>query len=183
MMAKRRRRNKKWLKVILFLILIIVAGVVCFLVWDSYFKDDNSEVESEVIEQPIVEQDGIKTEIEAEENVEVVEKEEVLQYDGADPNESVDLTGVITYTNVANGVLTIRVNIDQYISSGSCELILVRGGAEIYSETVQMIDSASTSTCKGFDVSTDGLGSGSTSIIINLSGDNKNGVISGEVVL
>ena len=182
-MAKRRRRNKKWLKVILFLILIIVAGVICFLVWDSYFKDDNSEVESEVIEQPIVEQDGIKTEIEAEENVEVVEKEEVLQYDGADPNDSVDLTGVITYTNVVNGVLTIRVNIDQYISSGSCELALVRGGAEIYGETVQMIDSASTSTCKGFDVSTDGLGSGSTSIIINLSGDNKNGVISGEVVL
>lgn len=182
-MAKRRRRNKKWLKVILFLILIIIAGVVCFLVWDSYFKDDNSEVESEVIEQPIVEQDGIKTEIEAEENVEVVEKEEVLQYDGADPNESVDLTGVITYTNVANGVLTIRVNIDQYISYGSCEIILVRGGAEIYSETVQMIDSASTSTCKGFDVSTDGLGNGSTNIIINLSGDGKNGVISGEVVL
>lgn len=182
-MAKRRRRNKKWLKVILFLILIIVAGVICFLVWDSYFKDDNSEVESEVIEQPIVEQDGIKTEIEAEENVEVVEKEEVLQYDGADPNESVDLTGVITYTNVANGVLTIRVNIDQYISSGSCKLALVRGGAEIYGETVQMTDSASTSTCKGFDISTDGLGSGSTSIIINLSGDNKNGVISGEVVL
>ena len=182
-MAKRRRRNKKWLKAILFLILIIVAGVVCFLVWDSYFKDDNSEVESEVIEQPIVEQGKTEAESEVEESVEVVEKEEVLQYDGADPNESVDLTGVITYTNVANGVLTIRVNIDQYISSGSCELILVRGGAEIYSETVQMIDSASTSTCKGFDISMDGLGSGSTSIIINLSGDNKNGVISGEVVL
>ena len=182
-MAKRRRRNKKWLKAILFLILIIVAGVICFLVWDSYFKDDNSEVESEVIEQPIVEQGKTEAESEVEESVEVVEKEEVLQYDGADPNESVDLTGVITYTNVANGVLTIRVNIDQYISSGSCELALVRGGAEIYSETVQMIDSASTSTCKGFDVSTDGLGSGSTSIIINLSGDNKNGVISGEVVL
>lgn len=182
-MVKRRRRNKKWLKVILFLILIIIVGVVCFLVWDSYFKDDNSEVESEVIEQPIVEQGNTEAESEVEESVEVVEKEEVLQYDGADPNESVDLTGVITYTNVANGVLTIRVNIDQYISSGSCELILVRGGAEIYSETVQMIDSASTSTCKGFDVSTDGLGSGSTSVIINLSGDNKNGVISGEVVL
>lgn len=182
-MAKRRRRNKKWLKAILFLILIIVAGVICFLVWDSYFKDDNSEVESEVIEQPIVEQGKTEAESEVEESVEVVEKEEVLQYDGADPNESVDLTGVITYTNVANGVLTIRVNIDQYISAGSCELALVRGGAEIYSETVQMIDSASTSTCKGFDVSTDGLGSGSTSIIINLSGDNKNGVISGEVVL
>lgn len=182
-MAKRRRRNKKWLKVILFLILIIVAGVVCFLVWDSYFKDDNSKVEGETIEQPIVEQGNTEAESEVEEGVEVIEKEEVLQYDGADPNDSVDLTGVITYTNVANGVLTIRVNIDQYISAGSCELILGRGGAEIYSETVQMIDSASTSTCKGFDISMDGLGSGSTSIIINLSGDNKNGVISGEVVL
>ena len=47
-MAKRRRRNKKWIGVALFLVLMVIAGVVCFLVYESYFKEKEVAPEPEV---------------------------------------------------------------------------------------------------------------------------------------
>ena len=75
----------------------------------------------------------------------------------------------------------IRVNIDQYVGSGSCELTLVRGGATIYNSIASIIGGASTATCEGFDVPVAGLGGGTVEININLSADGRSGTIRGEV--
>lgn len=104
------------------------------------------------------------------------------QSEGADPNLSATLTGVLTRADVANGNLVLRVNIDQYLTSGTCELTL-KNGANIYSETANISDSASTSTCEGFDIPISKLVSGSWDITIKLNSGDKTGEISGKAVV
>ena len=107
----------------------------------------------------------------------------VEQYEGEDPNTQNDLSGVVTYAAVSNGILAIRANIDQYLEEGKCELILKRNDATIYSSIANIINSASTATCEGFDVPVEGLGGGKVDIIINLSAGERSGSIRGEVNL
>ena len=110
----------------------------------------------------------------------LVRKEEVVQYDGNNPNEGGQLTGVVTYAGVSGDYLMIRVNIDQYLTSGRCALTLQQTGTEVYNEEVNLVDSASTSTCEGFNVPMSKLGAGKVTILINLYSGNKTGVINGE---
>lgn len=105
------------------------------------------------------------------------------QYDGSNPNGDNSITGAITYANVSNGVLMIRINIDQYLSGGECNLILNQNGAAQYGATARIIDAASTSTCEGFNVPLNELDAGKYEIIININSERKTGTIVGEVSL
>jgi len=181
-MAKRRHRSKKWISWVIILILLIGAGVVCYFVYDSYFRDKSGD-EVKPVENSQDKDDEKKTPEETqpeEKKEEVVEKEKVVQYDGADPNESNGITGAITYTGVSGGSLMIRMNIDQYLNGGTCTLGLRQGGSTVYSAEVGIVDSASTSTCEGFNVPVNGL-SGKYNIVIYINSNGKTGEISGEV--
>ncbi|MCR5832371.1 MAG: hypothetical protein K6G36_00275 [Candidatus Saccharibacteria bacterium] len=105
------------------------------------------------------------------------------QYDGGNPNNEENITGVITYAGVSNNQLMIRVNIDQYLNGGECNLILNLNGATKYGASARIIDAASTSTCEGFNVPVSELPSGKYQIQINLTSDRKSGSITGEVSL
>ena len=182
MAHRRRRRSKKWLGRILILILIIVAIVVGYFVWDSYFKDKKPEEGGNNPKETTKVEDKKEEKIEKQED-EVVEKEKVKQYEGEDPNVANDLTGVVTYAGVAGSELIIRVNIDQYLAEGNCRLSLLQDGAVVYSDTAEIIDSASTATCAGFNIPTVNLGAGEMGIRIELEANDKRGVIAGEVEL
>lgn len=180
-MAQKRRKNKKskkLLSIVLFLVLFVAAGIVAYLVWDGYFKEEKKEDESSEVEE-------VEEAVEGEEGgkgaagEEVIEKEPIVQYEGDNPNEAEELTGVVTYAAVNGDNLMIRVNIDQYLDSGNCELSLIQGGVK-YSNTAN-ISSVTTATCEGFNVPVSELGSGNYQIIIKLSSDGKTGTIKGEV--
>ena len=177
-MVKRRKRSKKWISWLIILVLLIGAGAVCYMVWDSYFRDKTEPETSETSDN--TESEEQKNDSEAELTSEEPEKKKVEQYDGDDPNNAQDLSGVVTYAGVNNGVLMIRVNIDQYLDSGKCELTLTRGGATIYSSIASIIGSASTSTCEGFDVAMGELGGGNVEINIKLESNGRTGLIRGE---
>ena len=87
----------------------------------------------------------------------------------------------MTYAGVSGDVLMIRVNRDQYLAEGNCELNLIRNGTVIYSDTTGIVTAATTATCEGFNVPISSLSNGNYQIVINLSSDNKTGTISGEV--
>ena len=160
------------------MILLIGAAIVCYLVWESYFKEIERPETSEEIETEI------KTEEEKPSEEVLEKKEEIIQYDGENPNDAEKLSGVITYAGVAGDKLMIRVNIDQFLSGGSCKLRLVlEGDIEVYGDEVGIIDSASTATCAGFDVPVSGFKSGKYDIYVNLSSGGKVGTINGEVSL
>ncbi|MBR3320095.1 hypothetical protein IKG20_02215 [Candidatus Saccharibacteria bacterium] len=104
------------------------------------------------------------------------------KYDGDDPNLSESLTGSFTTARFSNDKLILRVNIDQYLSSGTCTLEIV-GSDQTVSKTANLVPSASTSTCEGFDVPADELTNFSRplTVRIKLSSGDKSGLIESEV--
>ncbi|MBR3176100.1 PLDc_N domain-containing protein [Candidatus Saccharibacteria bacterium] len=188
-MARRRRRSKKWVSWLIILILLVAAGVVVYLVWDNYFNDRNddgvegrlSDVERVVRKEDKKEKNDEKVEEEKNDDGENVDNKKVVQYEGEDPNKAEELSGVVTYAGVLGNDLMIRVNIDQYLSGGSCGLSLIRDDVVQYSNVVNVVDSAATATCEGFNVPIAEIGSGSYQIIIKITSGEKVGVIRGEV--
>ncbi len=77
----------------------------------------------------------------------------------------------------------IRVNIDQYLSGGTCKLTLKQNGNNIYTASAPVIDAASTSTCEGFNVPVSGLPKGAVDVIISVASGNKSGEIVGKANL
>ena len=174
-MAQKRKNSKKWIFWVLMLVLFVAAAVVCYLVWNNYFRDKKEDKPTE--EQSLVEEHEEKKAEEKEE--ETIEKKKVVQYEGEDPNTQEELTGVVTYAGVNGDNLMIRVNIDQYLESGSCELSLMQNGVA-YSDVANIVGSAATATCEGFNVPVSGLG-GDYEIVIKISSGDKTGTINGKV--
>lgn len=177
-MARRRKRSKKWISRLFFLLLLVAAVVVCYFVWEAYFKEKKEVPKGKDDQTQIVK--PTEKEEDKKEKEEPIQKEEVPQYDGEDPNEQGGLTGVITYLGVSGSDLVVRVNIDQYLTSGSCEINVIKGGEVLYTSLASVIDSASTSTCEGFNVPVEKLSSGKIQVNINVSSGEKTGIISGE---
>ena len=179
---KRRWRNKRKNIWIVVLVLLVIAAVVAFVIARGSQNDNGEEGEA----TDSASEEEVKTSEEKKENQtvnqpeEIIEKKKVEQYEGEDPNIRNDLSGVVTYADLNGNNLAIRVNIDQYLEEGKCELILERNGARIYSSIAEIIDNASTATCEGFDVPVEGLGGGMVDIIINLSAGDRFGQIRGE---
>ncbi len=104
-----------------------------------------------------------------------------IQNDGDDPNAMESLTGVITMAELSNGMVRIRVNIDQYLASGTCKLDMRSNSGTTFTDSAIIIPSSSTSTCEGFDIPVLSLSSGHWNININLESNNKTGTITGDI--
>lgn len=182
MIQKRRKRSKKWLWWVIFVVLLVVAGVVVYLVWDGYFREDKPVKGPEEGATSVVTgaDDGKVEKPQDEETVRNEDVEGPVQYEGEDPNLEEGLTGVVTYAGVTDGKLMVRVNIDQYLDSGSCELVLMSANATVYNMAAGIVGSASTASCAGFDVPVSELPSGKLQIIVYLNANGKTGEIKGE---
>ena len=180
-MSERRRDKKVWL--CLGVVAVLLAAVIVLLVLNNNGGGADSDVQENENSGVIAEktETGVEANAESTDNEKV--KEEVVQYDGEDPNESEDITGVITYAAVSGDNLLVRVNIDQYLNSGSCELIISKSGEEVYTDTAEVVDSAATSTCEGFNVPLSALPKGELAISVRLDADQKQGNITGEVTI
>lgn len=179
-----RKKNRKWLRIcgVVVLIIVVIVGVVIWQQKTNETTKDNLE-SKEIFEKNDQDENAESEDSQAgDENFaeEEVKKKQVVQYEGGDPNSTGELTGTITYADVSNGKLVIRVSIDQYLTNGDCKLTLSKNGATVYSDTANVISDVSTATCEGFDVSVGGLGGGKIEININVSSDGKTGVIRGE---
>lgn len=111
-------------------------------------------------------------------------KDTPKQYEGDLPNSKSSITGVINYKSVIDGVLQIRVTIDQSISSGTCTLKLSRVSSDmVVTRQANTVSNPSSSTCEGFSVPVSELGQGEWDISVNVEGDSKTGVIKDTVVI
>ena len=186
---KRKKNNKKCFFGGVLLLLFVGTSVICYLVWNAYFDDkdgvtDDGWVAAGVMEKS-VEKSGEKLgekDGDSRDEAEAVKKK-VVQYEGEDPNEAEELTGVVTYAGVNGDNLLVQVNIDQYLSEGSCGLQLLQDGVVVYEDTVEIVAMVSTATCDGFEVPVKSLGGGGYDIVINLVSGGKMGTIRGEAKL
>ena len=186
----RRKRNKKWISTVIILILLVIAGVVVYFVWDGYFRDKSGDSTDNTSGNTTSQVDDKKKTSEAEQQSEDIKtdsdtdstyEKKAIQYDGDSPNILDNLTGSINYARVNGDNFSIRVSIDQYLETGSCELVLVQGGGAVHQETVEIMGDATTSTCKGFDVPVTKLSSGEVQFTVYLLSGDKVGEISGGV--
>lgn len=187
-MMVRKRRNRKWLYWVVFVVLAILAAGAGYKVWEVYFREEKVAQEvsggtDEPVEKPVEKvEDELEVSEEREEEVTELEIPTKPQYDGTNPNTQSGLTGVVTYAGVNDGVLMVRVNIDQFLTEGNCSLVLAKDGASLYTETVRVVDSAATATCEGFNIQTEKIGaSGNIGIRIMIKSGDKSGIIEGEV--
>ena len=197
MARKKTKTQNLKLVVITILTLVITAGVV-FAICKIFKVDEllNGKKEPESSNAKIVSNptqptdkktDDQSTQTQEPEKPEQIEqpeevKQKTVQYEGEDPNKAESLSGVISYAGVVGDRLVIRVNIDQYLVSGNCELRL-RGNAHDHSESTIITDSASTSTCQGFDIPLSQLRPDRYIIYIDLYSEDKTGQITGEITI
>lgn len=178
----RRKRSHKIASFVAFLILFAAAGIIGYLVYQSYFANQPAKPSATTQVDPTPTQ---PTETPAEPAPTETPAEDIktpVKYEGENPNQKSTITGAITYASKNGNKLTIRVNIDQYLTTGNCNLVLSQDGADVYGASANLIDSASTSTCEGFDVPATNL-SGKYLVTINLVSGNKAGQITKEISL
>ena len=188
MTKKHLKQNNNLIKYLLLFGLLIAAGVISFFVARTFFtKKDMGEPDngnkSGVVEGGKGGVEKPKYESEPNTTEENLENKEIVQYDGEDPNASESLTGVITYSSINDGVFTLRVNIDQYLTEGVCNIYLTQNETTLYSSSAAIIDAASTSTCEGFDIDITDEMSGDIQILIDIISGDRVGQITGGVSL
>ena len=176
----KRKRNFRWVRWLIFLVLIVVAVVVVILVKNNFDKGvDNNTQQNENVDKP--EENKPEGKSDSKNEGEPKQEEKAPQYEGDNPNKSETLTGLITYADVVNDELVIRVNIDQFLQSGNCNLTISRNGETYYNQSVGIQESVTTSTCDGYKIPVSGLPKGDFSVEINLDSDGKSGKITGRV--
>ena len=179
----KRKRNCRWVKWLLFLALIAGAVVVAILVKNNFDnKTNNDNQQTSNANKP----EEKKPEKKADDNSGGTEEtpkqeEKAPQYEGESPNNSETLTGLITYADIINNELVIRVNIDQFLQSGNCNLKITRNGVTYYSQSVGIVESVTTSTCDGFKILAGDLPGGNLQVEIDLESEGKSGKIEGRV--
>jgi hypothetical protein len=147
------------------------------LVWNNYFNDkkDVDLSKPEIIEE-------LEEEADITEEDKVIEEDDkkVKQYEGENPNKTKELSGVITFAGVVDEKVIIRANIDQYLNEGICKLNLIgNGGVVAYEDSANVISSASTATCEGFDMPLNRINDGDYRIVIEIKANKKTGTIEG----
>lgn len=188
-MKKRQKKQKRWLWCAggVIVVAAIVAGGLMLWHNNNGVKGNEVSGDGSKTEETIEmreKSDGANMQTDEDDFAEQeVEKKKVVQYEADDPNAAEELSGVVSFAEVVNGVLMLRVSVDQYLTEGSCKLSLERGGEVVYSETVRMVGDVATATCEGFDVPVSRLGAGDLDVVIGLNGGGKTGTIRGEVGL
>lgn len=168
----------------LYIVLVIIVAATVFGIWFAFFRPQNTE--TEVIDTSDNTIGSVPSETKAQgkdaekedENAATGKKQTPAQYDGEDPNQLDEITGYISYSAVNYDHYTIRLTLNQYLTSGTCELTM-KSGNNTVTKTAEVINSASTSTCQGFDIPLSELPSGDWSVKIKVAADNKTGTITG----
>lgn len=102
------------------------------------------------------------------------------QADNGAATDKLDAT--ITYMRQENDLLKIGVNIGTVTSVGECTVNLSNGRTSVdYTAGIQPL--ASSSTCKGFEISTTGLAAGEWKISINIKSNNKGVVLEDNITI
>ncbi len=109
-------------------------------------------------------------------------KDTPKQYEGDNPNTDKSLIGIINYKSVVDGNLTLRVTIDQSLTSGTCSLKLTSAGKTV-TRSAPVITNPSSSTCEGFSVPVSELSSGQWTIEITVTSGNRTGTFKDKVTI
>ena len=169
------------LVVIIILIIALIALVLAKILTNNAVESE-SQPNDNVTSQTTTQTDSTNLN-EATNSTEATSDKTPKQYEGENANNYTDLTGAITYAEVSGTDLIIRTTIDQELpTSATCTLTATSGNNSI-TEQSGIINNPSSSSCEGFTIPTSRLSSGTWQLEIKVTGNNKSGIITGEVTL
>jgi len=111
--------------------------------------------------------------------------DKVVQFEGEDPNDLEEITGVVTYRAVENGKLIIDTSIDQYLTSGGTCTVTIKGQntGHVETATKQAHADITASYCETFEIPAANLPSDYYDIEITVLSNDKKGTIKDGVQL
>lgn len=170
--SSKNKSNKKIVLIIVSLVVIVIAAATGFF-WlqNQSSQSPQSNMSDETDSSTINVEDNSQEALDREED------KVPLQNDSAAVDQS-NLTGYITAKNIVNGKLQIRIQIDQYFTSGTCKITIGD-----YSEQADIITNPSSSTCKGWDIPVSNLQNGTQPIKIDINSGSNNLIINDEIAL
>ena len=180
----KRKRNLRWVKWLVFLVLIAGAVTMAILVKNNFDKKtDDSGRQTTNTEKHEEKKDDDKNKNQNSDDTKETPKQEekAPQYEGDSPNKADALSGVISYADVVGDDLTIRVNIDQFLSEGNCTINIIKNGSVAFTQTAGIVESVSTSTCDGYKIPTSTLPKGDLQLEVLVQSGNRSGKITSRV--
>lgn len=178
-------RSHAWILALIIILIIIalVVVIVCLVKPRSTSSDPSGQTTSGQSQLPSTPDSMTPSVTDDSSTPEAPEK--TPQYEGEDPNDLDELTGVITYKGVENGTLTVMTMLNQYLhQTGICVITLTgQVSQNSYTASVDAHGDATASYCENFEVPVSALASDTYNIEIQLTGDGKTGVIRDEVKL
>lgn len=89
----------------------------------------------------------------------------------------------ITITSIDGNPLQVRVLISELLAAGSCSLLMEKDGSDSVLQTVDIFQSANSTTCKGFTIDRTNLSSGRWKVTITVSSGGRTGSTQQEITL
>lgn len=176
MNIEKRRKNK-----VLTIIIIAVIAIALFLVyWFVIKTDDKADNTADNTTTNNTKQVEVDSDDTSTINTDNNASKPTEQTSPEQNNTGNEISGYVTSKNIDGNVLRIRVQINELLASGQCELKLSKSGMTV-TKTAGVYNSASISTCEGFDVPISELSAGNWTITINVTSGSRSGAINDEV--
>ena len=174
-------RHKKG-RIIAILVIILVVGIAGTVLALNLIKPGNSSNQSTDEQTTSVDQTdmtgGSADDVKALGSTNEAGNKTPAQYEGSNPNDLDNLTGIITFAGIAEGKFTISVAIDQFIT-GNCKIVANSPSGSAVDADVDIVAGPSSSFCSySGPIPAE---HGKYNITITLTGANKTGTITGEV--
>ena len=190
MQVTKKKNHKKRIIISLVILLLVSTGVVVtYALLRNQPKDTDTKSSSNsksISKKTDTAKHDSKNDSEPVDTPAVVEKEKEkdhpTSYEGSNPNTSNSLTGFINYKAVVGNALSLRVTIDQSISSGVCALTLSSNDRTV-TKTVPVVQNPSSATCEGFSIPVSELGSGKWDISLTITSDDRAGTFKDSVTI
>ena len=171
MSTNRTSRSKN--KIILFCLPVLAVTaivIVCVFVYQESIPMENQNTSSGAnLEKDIPNEISSGPE---ENSLPVIEEEKEFIFDRPQIGESLSVW--VTSKDVVDGILRIRIQIDQNIGSGTCELVIGE-----YSVSVPISFEPQSASCQGFDVPVGKFAEKTFAVTVR-SGD-RNGIVTGVI--
>ena len=183
--SSRRRDNRLGIILLAILVIICIIGLICFFAKSQQASDDSAQEsvpanDSSASIAPTSTDTDASTKDNQSAIVANAGDKTPVQNEGTNPNLSETITGIVSYASTTSDKAIIRINIDQFITAGTCNILMTNGDLS-YSDIANVMADASTSTCAGFDIPLSKLSSGTWNITVNISSGDKTGIISGKI--
>ena len=190
---KKSHKNKIIVWLLFFFVLVILAGVIVYQILKDNktrsktpsLAESTQNIENKIENPNLPESKTINNEDGTPEDAATGYTPKTPEkYEGQDVNQLEKLTGTITYSAKAADKYRIRVNIDQFLKlPGSCKLTVISANKIIYTDSVSVISNPSSGSCEGFDIPLSKLPSGTYDFKIEITANQKTGVIEGKATI